>query len=101
MRSGSQVRKLHGMIKVFYVGGSASSNGILRAVLPDMHASNLAATQQFTYLGSTFPQQAVGSAPATILEVSADHTETTWQPGFYRAERPPLQFDETLRSLNC
>jgi len=87
------------MVKIFYVGGSASSSGMLRAVLGEGQIADLAASQDFTYLGVAFPPQVVGAPPATIIEVSGEARQTTWKPGFYRAERPPLQFDETLRSL--
>jgi hypothetical protein len=87
------------MVKIFYVGGSASSSGMLRAVLAEGQIAGLAASQDFTYLGVAFPPQVAGAPPATIIEVSGDTAESSWKPGFYRAERPPLQFDETLRSL--
>jgi hypothetical protein len=87
------------MVKIFYVGGSASSSGMLRAVLAEGQIAGLAASQDFTYLGAAFPSQVAGAPPATIIEVSGDTAQSSWKPGFYRAERPPLQFDETLRSL--
>jgi len=88
------------MVKVFYVGGSASSSGMLRAILAERQIADLAASQAFAYLGAAFPQQKKGDPPSTIIEVSgSEQGETAWQPGFYRAEYPPQQFDSTLRSL--
>ena len=45
------------MVKIFYVGGSASSSGMLRAVLAEGQFADLAASQDFTYLGVAFPPQ--------------------------------------------
>jgi len=87
------------MAKIYYVGGSASSTGILRCVLPGDQLSNLIRTQQFTFLGDAFPSNCKGDAPATIVEVAPDERPPSWAPGFYRAERPPLQFEETLRAV--
>jgi len=87
------------MVKVFYVGGSASSNGMLRAIVADWQIADLATSQAFAYLGAAFPPQTQGDPPSTIIEVSGERGETAWQPGFYRAEYPPQQFDDTLRSL--
>lgn len=92
--SGSQ-----GMIKVFYIGGASSSAGTLRAVLHDDRVSELAATQRFTYIGPAFPQY-LRDAPATaIIEISAEDACYSWEPGFYRAELAPIEFEGTLRSL--
>ena len=88
------------MVKVFYVGGSASTSGMLRAVLSEWQFRDLAASQKLTYLGATFPLQHAGDPPSTILELSKEQSEAAWQPGFYRAARPPQQFDDTLRSLD-
>jgi len=88
------------MVKVFYVGGSASSSGMLRAILAEWQIADLAASQAFAYLGLAFPPQKQGDPPSTIIEVSGEPGETTWQLGFYRAEYPPQQFDDTLRSLD-
>jgi hypothetical protein len=88
------------MVKVFYVGGSASGNGMLRAIIAEWQVADLLASQDFTYLGSEFPMQATDDPSSAILEVSAEQGEGTWQPGFYRAAHPPIEFDETLRSLD-
>ena len=87
------------MVKVFYVGGSASTSGMLRAVLAEWQIPDLAATQELTYLGATFPPQQKVDPPSTIVEISGNQGETTWQPGFYRAGFPPQRFDEALRTL--
>ena len=87
------------MAKVYYVGGSASSSGMLRCILPQTQLPSLFDTQQFVYLGAAFPSDCKGGPPATILEVAADERPDSRESGFYRAERPPLQFEETLREL--
>ena len=87
------------MIKVFYIGGASSSAGTLRAVLQEDRVTELAATQRFTYIGPAFPQY-LRDAPATaIIEISAEDSSDRWEPGFYRAELPPMKFEHTLRSL--
>jgi hypothetical protein len=86
------------MLKIFYVGGSAATTGILRAVLLDARqAAQLAASQELAFLGSHFPRMAKG-APATIIEVCGEQAEVGLQPGFYRAQQAPLQFEDTLRA---
>jgi len=92
------------MAKIYYVGGSASASGILRCILPSAQLHSLIQTQHFVYVGAVFPVNGSGAPPTTILEVLPEErpdTPDTWQPGFYRAERPPLQFEETLRALEC
>jgi hypothetical protein len=87
------------MVKVFYVGGSASTNGMLRAVLLSTQVAELAVTQKFTYIGARFPPQGAGDPPVTTVEVTEEQGQITWRAGFYRAERAPVQFEEILRSL--
>ena len=89
---------LGAMIKIFYVGGSASSSGMLRAVLPEAQFSGLPLQHEFTYVGPGFPFQEAGEPPATILEFSGPSSEN-WQSGFYKAKHPPVQFEEVLRNL--
>jgi hypothetical protein len=84
----------------FYVGGSASTSGMPRAVLSEWQIPDLAASQELTYLGATFPLQRAGDPPSTIIEISGEPGEATWQHGFYCAACPPQQFDDTLRSLD-
>ena len=87
------------MAKIYYVGGSASSSGMLRCIVPRKQLPGLMRTQQFVYIGADFPFDCRGGPPATILELAPDERPDSWRPGFYRAERPPLQFEETLRDL--
>jgi hypothetical protein len=88
------------MAKIYYVGGSTSSNGILRCILPVPHLSDLMQAQQFVYLGASFPSDSKGGPPATILEISSDERPDAWQSGFYRAHLPPLEFEDALRDLD-
>jgi len=88
------------MAKIYYVGGSTSSNGILRCILQPLHLSDLIRSQQFVYLGASFPSDCKGGPPVAILEITHDEKPDTWQCGFYRAQLPPLEFEETLRSLD-
>jgi hypothetical protein len=87
------------MLKIFYVGGSAATAGILRAVLLDARqVAQLAASQELAYLGSHFPRLAKGHAPATIIEVLGEQPEMGLRSGFYRAQQAPFQFEDTLRA---
>jgi hypothetical protein len=87
------------MVKVFYFSGD-SLCGRLRAILYDgMHFIRLASSQAFTYLGDRFPQMKIGDPPAAIIEILPDTQDTGWRPGFYLAEQPPLQFEQTLRAV--
>lgn len=87
------------MVKVFYFS-PASPVGSLRAVLLDsLHVIRLASSQAFTYLGNRFPQQDFGDPPAAVIEILPDTRETGWPVGFYRAEQPPQQFEETLQRM--
>ena len=87
------------MAKIYYVGGSASASGILRCILPSAQLQSLRRTQQFAHIGAAFPFSREGGPPATILEVFPEERSDTWESGFYRAEHPPLQFEEILRAL--
>ncbi len=88
------------MLKVFYIGDSASTTGMLRAVLSeDRQAAELARSQEFTYVGSDFPSLRADQTPATIIEVSGELETLSLATGFYRAADPPLGFEETLRAL--
>jgi hypothetical protein len=87
------------MIKVFYFY-AASPIGRLRAVLLDsLHVIRLASSQAFTYLGDGFPQQDFSDPPAAVIEILPGTRETGWPVGFYRAEQPPHQFEETLQRM--
>jgi hypothetical protein len=87
------------MIKVFYFSG-ASPIGDLRAVLLDsLHVIRLASSQAFTYLGDRLTQLNISDPPAAVIEILPETRETGWRKGFYRAEQPPLQFEETLQKL--
>jgi hypothetical protein len=87
------------VVKVFYFSGD-SLCGKLRAVLYDgLYFIRLASSRAFTYLGDRFPQMAIGDAPATVIEILPDTRETGWRPGFYLAEQPPLQLEQTLRAV--
>lgn len=88
------------MVKVFYVGGAGSTVGMLRAVLSeDWQATQLSQSQEFTYVGSNFPLSGKTDPPATIIEISGRLGTLSLENGFYRAERAPDQFEETLRAL--
>ena len=86
------------MAKIYYLGGSTSSNGILRSIPTGSLLSGLLRSHTFVYVGATFPAEARG-APATILEISQDEQSDGWDAGFYRAKLPPLEFEEMLRDL--
>jgi hypothetical protein len=87
------------MLKIFYVGGSGGSMGVLRAVLCEARFADIASTQQFAYTGPEFPKQLIGESASTIIEVSSEEGPDACKPGFYRVEKPPLQFEETLKTL--
>lgn len=87
------------VVKVFYFSGD-SLCGRLRAVLYDgMHFVRLGSSQVFTYLGDRFPQMNIGDPPAAIIEILQDTQEKGWRVGFYLAAEPPLQFEQTLRTV--
>jgi hypothetical protein len=87
------------MAKIYYAGGSSSSTGILRCILSGSQLPSMMGTQRFTSLGDTFPSDCKGGPPTTILEILPDECSASCKSGFYRAEQPPLQFEETLRAL--
>lgn len=90
------------MLKVFYVGGLGSSMGTLRAILSLSRLEELAASQAFTYAGRTFPRHAPGEPASTIVQVSDEEADRQhWQPGFYRAELGPQEFEERLKNLRA
>jgi hypothetical protein len=92
---------LKSMIKVFYIGDSASTTGMLRAVLSEgWQAAELSRSQEFIYVGSDFPSLRADQTPATIIEISGKLDTLSLATGFYRAEHPPLGFEETLRALH-
>ena len=87
------------MVKVFYVGGSAATTGMLRAVLlDDLEEARLAESQEFAYLGTQFPRLMAGGPPATIIEIS-ERQAGSLQVGFHRAEQQPLQFEDVLCAI--
>ena len=88
------------MAKVYYVGGSTSSNGILRCILATPHLAALLQTQQFIYLGASFPTDFRGGPPTALLEIPRDEPFESLQSGFYRAHLPPSAFEEALRALD-
>ncbi|GAC1626651.1 MAG: hypothetical protein PVS2B2_20100 [Candidatus Acidiferrum sp.] len=87
------------MLKIFYVGGSGSSMGVLRAVLLDARFADIASTQEFSYSGPEFPKQLTGGSANTIIEVLSEDGPGACKPGFYRVEKTPQQFEETLKTL--
>jgi len=87
------------MLKIFYIGGSGSSMGVLRAVLRDARFSDIANSERFFYRGLKFPEQSPGGSANTIVEVSAEEGPGACKAGFYSIEKSPLQFEEILKTL--
>jgi hypothetical protein len=87
------------MLKIFYIGGSGSSTGVLRAVLCEARFSDLASSELFLYRGLKFPEQSLGGSENTIVEVSAEEGPGACQSGFYSIEKSPVQFEEILKTL--
>lgn len=89
------------MLKIFYIGGSGSSMGVLRAVLGEARFADIASTQQFSYNGSKFPEQPIGGAANTVVEVLAEQGPGASQAGYYSIEKSPVQFEEILKTLRA
>lgn len=87
------------MLKIFYIGGSGSSMGVLRAVLCEARFADIAGAQQFIYAGSKFPTQPSEGSANTIVEVSSEEGPDACEAGFYSIEKSPLQFEEILKTL--
>jgi hypothetical protein len=87
------------MLKIFYIGGSGSSMGVLRAVLREARFSDIANSELFFYSGLKFPEQSPNGTANTIVEVSAEEGPGACKTGFYSVEKSPLQFEEILKTL--
>jgi hypothetical protein len=87
------------MLKIFYIGGSGSSTGVLRAVLCEARFSDIASTQKFSYVGAKFPAQRTEGAENTIVEVLSEEGPDATKSGFYSVEKSPLQFELILKTL--
>lgn len=87
------------MAKVFYCGGTSGKLGILRAVIP---ASNLCAALsdgKTKYVGKSFPKMKQESLGCTVIEIVQEEQGAGPKPGFYRAAKSPLDFEQHLREL--
>ena len=87
------------MLKIFYIGGSGSGVGVLRAVLYEARFADIASTQKFSYIGAKFPAQRTEGSENTIVEVLSEEGPDATESGFYSIERSPLQFEQILKTL--
>jgi hypothetical protein len=87
------------MLKIFYIGASGSSAGVLRAVLCEARFADIASTQPFSYVGTTFPSQPTGETANTIVQVLSEEGPEASKSGFYSIKRSPLQFETILKTL--
>jgi hypothetical protein len=94
-------RRLHDaiMAKIFYCGGSSGRMGTLRAVLPLPEFVHILSEQRPNYVGRSFPEMNESGAPCALVEVKADEESEKWRAGFYRLEKGPLDFEDSLRAL--
>ncbi len=87
------------MPRIFYLDGTSNNLGMLRAVVPLAELASLLSKEHPSYVGLCFPRSARPGAPSTLIEVTADEAQPAWPVGFYRLSMIPLQFEDTLRSL--
>lgn len=87
------------MPRIFYLDGAANNLGMLRAVVPLDELADLLSEEKPSYLGPHFPRSAEPGPPCTLIEVTPDEEQPAWPTGFYRLSMIPLQFEDTLRSV--
>ncbi len=87
------------MPRIFYLDGTSNNLGMLRAVVPLTELTSLLSKEKPSYLGLCFPRSPKPGAPSTLIEVASDEEQPAWPTGFYRLSTIPLQFQDTLRSL--
>lgn len=87
------------MPRIFYLDGTSNNLGMLRAVVPLAELADLLSKEKPSYLGPHFPRSTEPCAPSTLIEVTPDEERPAWPTGFYRVSVIPLQFEDTLRSL--
>jgi hypothetical protein len=88
------------MAKIFYYDGSSNRLGMLRAVMPLSNLSDVLSEESLNYMGSSFPDLKQDSGPCTVMEIMSDEEEVSWRAGFYRIEKGPLEFEDSLRTLS-
>ncbi len=87
------------MAKIFYCGGSSGQLGILRAVIPASNLCVALSDGRAKYMGKSFPKMKQESPCITVIEIAREEKEARCKPGFYRAAKSPLDFEEHLREL--
>jgi hypothetical protein len=85
--------------RIFYLDGTANSLGMLRAVVPLTELADLLSEEKPSYLGRRFPRSAERCSPSTLIEITADEEQPAWPMGYYRLSIVPLQFEDTLKSI--
>jgi hypothetical protein len=85
------------MAKIFYLGGSSHTRGVLRAVLPLNQLESILSPEFAIHLGHDFPE--ASDVAITLIEISHEEGNATWPAGFSRVPASPSDFDERLRFL--
>ena len=73
---------------------------MLRAVIPLNDFAEFLVKSGADYVGHSFPELNQGSGPCTVIEIAAEEEEGSWKAGFYRMEKGPLDFEDSLRALH-
>jgi hypothetical protein len=87
------------MPRIFYLDGTANSLGMLRAVVPLTELAALLSQEKPSYLGVRFPRCTERGSPTTLIEITAEEEQPAWPMGYYRLSIVPLQFEDTLKSI--
>jgi len=85
--------------KIFYCGGSSSRLGTLRAVIPLSDLPTILCEVTPNYVGPSFPELEMDSAPCTVIEILPNEEEPDRKAGFYLIEKGPLDFEGSLRTF--
>jgi len=84
------------MAKIFYCGGLLGRLGMLRAVIPVEDLAEVVSTNNFKYVGRSFPNVKRANAECTVIEVQPDEERDGWRIGFYVVSKGPIDFESNL-----
>ncbi len=72
---------------------------MLRTVISLADLKPLLSEDPLNYVGQLFPDLNHDSTSCIVIEVTPGDGESGWKAGFYRIEKNPLHFEDTLRTL--
>jgi hypothetical protein len=84
------------MAKIFYCGGLLGRLGMLRAVISVEDLAGVLSTDNFKYVGRSFPNGKRPTPECTVIEVLPDEERPGWKIGFYVVSKRPIDFESNL-----